>query len=439
MTADVQVESVRTDALHPNPRNARTHSTKQIKQIADSIVLFGFLVVILALRSGEIISGHGRWLAAKKLGLEFVPVRYVDHLAEAQVRAFMIADNRIAENAGWDKKLLADEFLELETAQITLDVTGFSISERDSIIDVTQDASPTRRVRNEDKIVEPNGAAVTLRGDTYLLGRHRLLCGNALEADSYGTLMREQRARMVFTDPPYNVPIDGFTGGLGQVKHREFEMAAGEMDEEQFTSFLATSLGHMASWSVDGAILFACMDWRHAAEMIAAGRRANLVYKQLITWVKKNGGMGTFYRSRHELVFVFKSGDAAHVNTFGLGDTGRYRTNVWEYAGVNTFNKTRMEDLTCHPTVKSTAMVRDAILDVSERGDIVLDPFAGSGTTLIAAETCGRTAYIMELDPLYCDVICRRFQRVTGEAPVRESDGSKFDDLEALDATQENA
>ena len=386
MSADIQVESVRIDALHPNPRNTRTHSPKQIKQIVESISLFGFLGVVLAVRNGQIISGHGRWLAAKTLGLETVPVRYVDNLTPGQVRAFMIADNRIAENAGWDKRLLAEEFIELQEAEITLDVTGFSVSERDAIIEAVEDASPTRRVRKEDAAVEPQERVVTRPGDQWRLGRHRLLCGSALEAASYRTLMDDARARMIFTDPPYNVPNEGFTGGLGKIKHPDFQMAAGEMGEEEFTDFLTTSLSHMREWSQDGAIQFVCMDWRHLTELLAAGKRADLEYKQLIVWMKSNGGMGTFYRSRHELIAAFKVGSVPHVNTFGLGDTGRYRTNVWEYAGVNTFRKGRMDELASHPTVKPVALVRDAILDVSERGDRVLDPFAGSGTTLIAAE-----------------------------------------------------
>ncbi len=225
MAEPTQVESVRTDALHANPRNARTHSNKQLKLIIASIEAFGFLVAILALRSGQIISGHARWLAAKRLGLELVPVRYIDHLSEAQVRAFAIADNRLAELAGWDKGVLAQDIIELQELEINLDLTGFSVSERDLIIDMAEDASPTRRTRSEDTVVDPAETAVTRPGDLWRLGRHRLLCGDALKPESYDDLMDGRRARMVFTDPPYNLPNEGFTGGLGGIRHRDFKMA----------------------------------------------------------------------------------------------------------------------------------------------------------------------------------------------------------------------
>ena len=430
--APIQVETVRTDALHPSATNARTHSKKQIKQIADSIMAFGFLVAILALRCGRIVSGHGRWHAAQRLGLEVVPVVYVDGLSEAQVRAFAIADNRIAEKAGWNEQILATEIIELDEAGIKLDVTGFSISERDIILQQVQEASPAKRIRDEDRVVEMSDAPVTRPGDLWRLERHRLFCGSALEALSYERLMIAEKARMAFTDSPYNVPIGGFTGGLGRTKHPNFAMASGEMSPQAFTEFLKASLGLMAANCVDGAILFACMDWRHISELLSAASEVGLEYKQLIVWETTNAGMGTFYRSQHELIPTFKVGTAPHCNTFGLGDTGRSRSNVWRYAGVNSFRKGRMQELQSHPTSKPVALVRDAILDVSERGDVVLDPFGGSGTTLIAAHSCGRTARLVELEPKYCDVTCRRFAQVTGEQAVRDSDGLTFDEVESL-------
>lgn len=229
--------------------------------------------------------------------------------------------------------------------------------------------------------------------------------------------MGGERARAVFTDPPYNVKIDGHVCGSGKVKHREFAMAAGEMDKAGFTTFLRDALSAMAEVSLDGAIHFVCMDWRHMDELSAAGSEVYTELKNLVVWAKTNGGMGTFYRSRHELVFVYKVGAAKHLNTFGLGETGRYRTNVWDYPGVNSFGGNQ-EDLALHPTVKPVALVADAIRDVTRRGDIVLDGFGGSGTTLIAAERTGRVARLIELDPLYCDVICRRFEAQTGQ-PAR--------------------
>jgi DNA modification methylase len=259
------------------------------------------------------------------------------------------------------------------------------------------------------------GAPITRVGDLWQLGRHRLLCGDARAGSTYTTLMKESRADLVFTDPPYNVPIDGHVSGLGQTRHREFAMGVGEMTSAAFTSFLQETLSHVAAVSKDGAIAYVCMDWRHMGELLAAGHAVFSELKNLCVWNKNNGGMGTFYRSKHELVFAFKVGTAQHLNTFGLGDSGRYRTNVWDYAGVNTFRSGRDEELAMHPTVKPVALVADAIKDCSRRGEIVLDPFGGSGTTLIAAERTGRTGRLVELDPAYCDGIVRRYEMLTGK------------------------
>lgn len=268
---------------------------------------------------------------------------------------------------------------------------------------------------------------MTQVGDVWIMGSHRLICGSALEDDAYIRLLIGEKARMVFTDPPYNVRVDGHVSGKGKANRHEFLMASGEMSSAAFRSFLETSLGAAARASHDGAIHFVCMDWPHLQEVIEAGKSSIGEWKNLITWVKDSGGMGTFYRSQHELILVFKCGSAPHINTFGLGETGRYRTNVWKYPGVNTFGPGRDEALAMHPTVKPVAMVADAIKDVSRRKDIVLDPFGGSGTTLIAAEKTGRRARLIELDPLYCDVICRRWRALTGSFAVLEETGETFD------------
>jgi DNA modification methylase len=263
------------------------------------------------------------------------------------------------------------------------------------------------------------------------MGEHRLLCGDARDAGAIQRLMAQETARMVFTDPPYNVKIDGHVGGAGKTKHREFAMASGEMSQDQFTRFLTEVLGNMADASCDGSIHFVCMDWRHMSELMTAGGRVYDELKNLVVWTKTNGGMGTFYRSRHELIFVFKKGTTAHINTFGLGETGRYRTNVWEYPGINTFRNDRDDELAMHPTVKPVALVADAIKDVSRRGHIVLDAFGGSGTTLIAAEKTGRKARLLELDPAYCDVICRRFEAYTGKPAILAESGLPWAEVEA--------
>jgi DNA modification methylase len=275
---------------------------------------------------------------------------------------------------------------------------------------------------------------VSRKGDLWILGSHRLLCGDARSDGDYARLLEGQTADLVLTDPPWNVRIDGNVSGLGKVRHAEFAMASGEMSEAEFTSFLSTFLGCAKAHSRDGAILFVFMDWRHLFELTCAGREQGLVAKNLIVWTKDNAGMGTFYRSRHELVFVFKSGDGSHINTFELGQHGRYRTNVWEYAGVNTFRTGRLDELAMHPTVKPVAMLADAIRDVTKRGAIVLDPFAGSGSALIAAEKTGRQARCIEYEPKYCDVIVRRWQAYTGKAATFDGTGLTFEDFEGARA-----
>ena len=266
-------------------------------------------------------------------------------------------------------------------------------------------------------------------GDIWQLGRHRLLCGDARDPASYTTLLGDQRVDLVFTDPPYNVPIDGHVCGAGSVKHREFAFASGEMSQAAFTAFLTETLGAMAATCRDGAIAFVCMDWRHMGEVLAAGKAVFSELKNLCVWNKTNGGMGTFYRSKHELVFVWKVGDAPHTNSFGLGDTGRYRTNVWDYAGISSMSASRGDELAMHPTVKPVAMVADAIRDCSKRGDIVLDGFGGSGSTLIAAEKTGRSARLIEYDPGYCDVIITRWQKLTGKRATLGDPGTAFEDV----------
>jgi DNA modification methylase len=269
---------------------------------------------------------------------------------------------------------------------------------------------------------------VATRSRTALhLGRHRLLCGDSRVLSTFDQLLQQERADLVFTDPPYNVPIDGNVCGRGRIRHREFAMGIGEMSRETFTAFLEGTLGNTAALCSDGAIAFVCMDRRHMGELLAAGQAVFSELKTVCVWNKTNGGMGTFYRSKHEFIFVFKVGSAPHTNTFGLGDTGRYRTNVWDYAGVNTLRGDRMQELAMHPTVKPVALVADAIKDCSRRGEIVLDPFAGSGTTLIAAERTGRQARVIEFDPLYCDQIARRFELVTGKQATLAATRQSFE------------
>lgn len=407
---DLQINYLLITSLKPYKRNARTHSKKQIRQIANSIETFGFTNPVLIDSANTILAGHGRVDAARLMGMDAVPCVQLEHMTETQKRAYVLADNKLALNAGWDDGLLAEELSAIISLDDGLDVslTGFTLAEVDNLIADAENEEPG----NPDDDLEPseNVPARCKLGDIWQLGPHRLICGDALDQNAIANLMAGARARMVFTDPPYNVPIDGHVGGSGKIKHREFAMASGEMSQDQFTQFLTTSFHNLCNFSDDGSIHFVCMDWRHMREIMAAGDAAYTELKNLITWVKDNGGMGTFYRSRHELIFVFKNGTAPHINTFELGQHGRYRTNVWQYKGVNTLKAGRMDELELHPTVKPVQMIADAIKDVSGRGDIVLDIFGGSGSTLIAAHKTGRRAYLCELDPIYCDRIIARYE-----------------------------
>lgn len=422
-------------SLRPYERNARTHSKKQIRQIASSIEQFGFVSPILITGEGHIIAGHGRVAAAKHLGLQTVPTLIVDHLTDEQRRAYVLADNKLALNAGWDKDLLALELQELVDLKFDVELTGFSLAEIDFTLDAAREAAVDRKDTPEDEIPALGERAVTRPGDLWQLGNHRLLCGDARRPEGFARLLGDERIDLVFTDPPYNVKVGGHVCGSGQIQHREFAFASGEMSESQFTEFLTTTLGNAASTMKDGAIAFVCMDWRHMGELLTAGHRCFTELKNLVVWSKTNGGMGTFYRSRHELIFVFKNGDAPHTNSFGLGETGRYRTNVWEYAGISSVGAKRTEELAMHPTVKPVALVADAIKDCSRRGESVLDCFGGSGSTLIAAESVGRRARLIEYDPLYCDTIIRRWQRYCGRAALHMPSGQSFEAREQVSAT----
>jgi len=420
--------------LKSDPQNPRVHSPKQIRQIARSIEVFGFVVPILVDASGKIIAGHGRISAAQLLGWSEVPTICLDHLTEAQVKAFMIADNRLTENSTWDDRLLAQHLKDLSLLELdfSLEVTGFAMGEIDLRIEgleVTPEAAPDPG----DALPPAAGPQVSRAGDLWLLGRHRVYCGDALDDGAYDALMQGDTAAMVFTDPPYNVKIDGNVSGLGAVQHREFAMASGEMSESEFTAFLKRACALLARHSDEGSIHFICMDWRHMGELLAAGREAYVELKNVCVWAKDNAGLGSLYRSQHEMVFVFKHGRDAHRNNVQLGQYGRNRTNVWRYPCANSFSKSGDEGnlLALHPTVKAVAMVADAIMDVSARGDIVLDSFLGSGTSVIAAERTGRCCYGIELDPLYVDTIIRRWQAYTGEHARHAASDRTFVELEA--------
>jgi DNA modification methylase len=425
----LKIEYLPIVALKPYPFNARTHSKKQIRQIAESIRKFGFINPVIVDRDNTTIAGHGRIEGAKQLGYKEVPTVRIEHLSDEQKRAYILADNRLAELAGWDNSILAIElqYLLTQTPSLDISVTGFDTPQIDLVI---QGAS---HFQDEDEpvTIDETLPVISKSGDLWQLGDHLVLCGSALEESSFRLLLGEGKAQLVITDPPYNVPVNGHVCGLGKTKHREFAMASGEMSEAEFTGFLQTGFRLLAEYSDDGSLHFVFMDWRHMAEILVAGKAIYHELKNLCVWNKDNGGMGSLYRSKHELVFVFKRGKAAHINNVELGKHGRYRTNVWNYPGQTSMHARRGYELAMHPTVKPVSMIADVILDCSQRGGVVLDPFGGSGTALLAAERTGRKARLIEIDPGYVDVTIRRWQALTGKEALHTVSGKTFNGMEA--------
>lgn len=416
-------------ALRPDPRDPRNHPPKKIAKLVDVIGTFGFLMPIQVDATGLIIVGHEWFLAARKIGLAEIPTICLDHLTDTETRIYRLAVTRQAELATWDPDRLRVEIEGLDELEVDLSMTGFEVPEIEAILSPGQSLAD-----NDDEGAEPEaGPPVSRLGDLWLCGAHRLFCGSALEAASYAAVLGKERAAVVFADAPYNLPVQGHVSGKGKARHGEFAMASGEMSVSAFTEFLRTAFGHLVAYSTDGSIHFHFMDWRHMGEMLAASEGLYAL-KNLCVWAKDNGGMGSLYRSRHELCFVFKAGQAPHRNNVELGRHGRNRTNVWEYPGQTSFHRDRTADLAAHPTVKPVALVADALRDVSARGEMVLDPFCGSGTTLLAAERTRRKGRGIELEPVYVDVALRRLERLTGEPARLAATGQSFAEVAALRA-----
>ncbi len=418
------------DSLKTAERVLRHHKRRQIKQIGRSLQDHGFLVPLVVRKDNTIVTGNARLAAAKLIGFREVPIIRDEHLSVEQSRLFSIADNKLAEGVEWDLGALAIEFAEiaLDAPELDQDRSGFSITERDFMFgrcrtDDLGDLDDAQPNDSEPGIV----TATARRGDVFLLGRHTVVCGDATDPAVIARAVGDRRVRTVASDVPYNVKIAGNVSGTNRFE--EFEMASGEMDKPQFTAFLASAIRATQPHLLDGAVLYLFMDWRHIAELIAASEAAELSFLNLLVWAKTNASMGSFYRSAYELVGVFKHGDAPHVNAVELGRHGRNRTNVLSYPGVNTFSRGRNKALQLHPTVKPVALMADLILDSSAEGDVILDPFGGSGTTLIAAERTARTACLVEIDPGYVDVIVKRFEEATGEIGVHADTGEPFAEL----------
>lgn len=419
--------------LNDFEHNPRQHSKRQIRQLAKIIQELEFIGFIVIDEQGRILAGHARRQAALLAGMEEVDCLVVEHLSEAQKRAFMLADNKMGLESTWDiekVQIVLDQIHDLDL-DFDLSLTGFDSAEIDqlSVELAPQSDGPSPR---DEAVPEPKkGPTVAQPGDLIACGRHLIFCGDALDAASYDRLLGGSLAAQVISDPPYNVAIPNNVSGNGKVRHGNFAMASGEMSSAAFTGFLKAVFTHVARHSVDGSIHSHFMDWRHVGEMHAAGSAVYSELKNIIVWDKGVGGQGAFYRSQHELIFVFKNGTAPHQNNFGLGAGGRYRTNVWKYRGLNTGGRNRLEELAMHPTVKPVQMLADAMLDCSSKGDLVLDPFGGSGSTLIAAQKVGRRARLIEIDPRYVDVMVRRWQAYTREDAIFVDTAETFEEREA--------
>ena len=417
-----------TNELIQYKQNARQHSSRQIKSITKSIDQFKFINPIIVDKDKVIIAGHGRWLAAQKLGLEKIPCIEAKHLNKEEVKAYRLADNKLAENATWDDDLLRIELNALLNVDYEFDIelTGFETPEIDILLTTDPEAS------REDEAESPLPSyedTVTKPGDAWQLGSHTVICGDCRDDDIVKRLMGRKRARMIITDPPYNVPIEGHARGNGKNKHDEFVMASGEMSCDEYIEFLSMAFKQLLAISCEGSLHYIFMDWRHVWEIQSAGKQVYDSLVNLCVWNKTNGGMGSFYRSQHELVFVFKKGKKPHINNIELGKHGRYRTNVWTCAGLTSFGKDREEGLAIHPTTKPVTLLKDVMLDASKHGDIVVDAFLGAGSTLIAAEAVGRRCFGIEIDPRYVDVTIERWMRMTDETPTHVESGLSFTEL----------
>jgi DNA modification methylase len=409
--------------LKPDPRNPRSHPKGQIAALARSMESFGVNAPILV-HKGVVVAGHARLEAAKLLRLKTVPVIYLDDLTDAQVQAYMIADNRLSDLSAWDDNALGKMLKELSEMALdfSIEATGFELPEIDARIQSFEAA--IGETDAADEFEEAKGPSVSRPGDLWLLGEHRLLCGDSRDEGVHRRLINGLKASAVFTDAPYNVAVNGHVSGTG--KHSEFPMASGEMSKAEFTEFLRTTIALMAGSCRRGALLYLCMDFRHMEELMAAAQAVGLRLVNLCVWCKTNAGMGSFYRSQHELVFVYRHGDENHTNAIQLGRFGRHRSNVWDYAGANIRRPRGVENpLDLHPTAKPVEMVADAIRDCTRRGDIVVDAFMGAGSTLLAAERTRRRGFGIELDPRHVDTTIMRWERLTGEQARHES-GATF-------------
>jgi DNA modification methylase len=426
-TKDCVITNIASGHFKPTPRNAKKHSAHQIALLAESILQFGFTQPLIVDEDCNIIAGHARYAAARSLGLPEILAIKVCYLSPWEKRALALADNKLAELAEWDPQILSEELSQLFEPQVDFDfdprIMGFETVEVDQLL-----APPKDRGRDPADRIEPlRERAVSRLGDVWACGEHTIVCGDVFNEETLRILMGSDLADIIFTDAPYNVPNKGHVTKREGV--REFAQAHGELSKSEFTDFLHGACRLIATYARPGAVVYMCMDWRHQLELMDAARPVFGEPKNLIVWDKKNAGLGTFYRSQHELILPFVVAGASPINNFKLGGKGRYRTNIWKYPGCSGFGHFREEALDMHPTVKPVAMVADALMDCSNRGDLVLDVFGGSGTTMIAAERTGRIARLAEIDPLYCDTIVVRWQKFTAKPAILAGTRLTFDEI----------
>lgn len=403
-------------------RKVRKVEPAHVREVANAISSLGFCDPVLIDEQNSVLDGIVRVEAAKLLGLPRIPCIRANHLSASERRLVRMALNRLGEKGTWDFDELKLEIEELILEDAPIEVAGFSMLEIDQIVAGEEPAA----VEAGPLAPEPDTRPVARFGDMFAMGKHRVLCGDSTDPVSLERLMSDGEARLILTDPPYNVPI---AGHVTSEAHREFLMGSGEMTDAEFQAFSAAWIGASLRYLRDGALLGAFIDWRGYPLVIAAAQQLGLAPINLVVWAKTNAGMGTLYRSQHELLPLFKKGKAPHINNVMLGSHGRWRSNVWTYPGASSIGSESRQGLQYHPTVKPVAMLEDALLDMTERGDIVLDPFLGSGSTLIAAEKTGRRCRGIEIDPLYVDVILRRYEAVTGRPGVLESTGETYAEL----------
>jgi DNA modification methylase len=410
------------DQIQPAVRRVRRKDAAQTARVLSSIRKFGIVAPILVDQDFRIVHGHAVYEAAREAGLTRIPVIRIDHLEPSELRLLSIALNRLAETGSWNEDVLRVEVEELLDLGEDIFVAGFETAEVDNLLLIDDDAPAEDEAGLEDLL---SADSVSKPGDIWQLGRHRLLQGDARDPASYARLMAPgELARIVLTDTPYNVPNAGHV--TTQARHREFAMARGELSREEFADFIRAWMAASAAHLVDGGLLATFIDWRSIDLVLASGRELGLQLLNIIVWAKSNGGQGSFWRSQHELLPVFKKGTGKHVNNVELGRFGRWRSNLWTYAGASTLGSDARDGLTVHPTVKPRLLLEDALLDVSQRDEIVLEPFAGSGSTLLAAETVGRMCRAIEIDGPYCDVVIKRWQAMAGEDAILERSGETY-------------